>query len=99
MYYSLSGMFHQFTRYLLKNQIILGLFLVSLGWLIIYLREIMVSLFLAYIVMSAVLPVVDALRARHWQKILAVLVPYLLIIIAIFLLVIPLVPFVISQIQ
>lgn len=77
----------------------MALFLISLGWMVVNLREIIVSIFLAYIVMAAVLPIVDYLREKKFPKILAVLIPYLGIIIAIFLLVIPLVPFVITQIQ
>jgi predicted PurR-regulated permease PerM len=92
-------MLHQFFKYLIKNQVIFALFLISLGWIVFYLREIIVSIFLAYILMAAVLPIVDYLRSKKWPKVLAVLVPYLSIIILIFSLIIPLVPFVVTQIQ
>lgn len=49
--------------------------------------------------MAAVLPSVEFLKKKKFPKVLAVLIPYLGIVIAIFLLVIPLIPFVTEQIQ
>jgi predicted PurR-regulated permease PerM len=92
-------MLHQFFNYLVRNQVILALFLIALGWLIIILKEIIVSIFLAYILMAAVLPIVDYLESKKFPKIIAVLIPYFGILIAIFLLILPLVPFVAGQIQ
>jgi predicted PurR-regulated permease PerM len=77
----------------------LALFLIALGWLVIILKEIIVSIFLAYILMAAVLPIVKYLESKKFPKIIAVLIPYFGILIAIFLLVLPLVPFVAAQIQ
>jgi predicted PurR-regulated permease PerM len=92
-------MLHQFFNYLVRNQVILALFLIALGWLVIILKEIIVSIFLAYILMAAVLPIVKYLESKKFPKIIAVLIPYFGILIAIFLLVLPLVPFVAAQIQ
>ena len=92
-------MLHQFIKYLIRNQVIFALFLIVLVWFIVQTREIIVSIFLAYIIMAAVLPLVELLRRRGFPKIAAVLIPYFGIIIAIFLLVLPLVPFVVTQIQ
>jgi len=77
----------------------LALFLIALGWLIVQIRDILLALFLAYIIMAAVSPAVDFLRRKGLPKVLAVLIPYLGIIIAIFLLIIPLIPFIVSQIE
>lgn len=49
--------------------------------------------------MASVLPMVRYLQSKRFPKIFAVLIPYIGILIAIFLLILPLVPFVISQIQ
>lgn len=92
-------MLHSFLKYLLRNQIILALFLVFFGWFVVQIRDIIVSIFLSYIIMAAVLPAVEFLQKKKFPKVLAVLIPYLSIITAIFLVVIPLVPFVIEQIQ
>lgn len=92
-------MLHDFIKYLLKNQVLLALFLIVFGWFIFQIRDIIVSIFLSYIIMAAVLPAVDYLRGKKFPKVLAVLIPYLAILTAIFLLIIPLVPFFIAQIQ
>ncbi len=92
-------MLHSFIKYLLRNQLLLVLFLIFFGWFVVQIRDIIVSLFLSYIIMAAVLPVVEFLQRKKFPKVLAVLIPYLSIVIAIFLLIIPLVPFVAEQIQ
>jgi predicted PurR-regulated permease PerM len=92
-------MLHTFIKYLLRNQLFLVFFLVVLFWFIIHIRDIIVSIFLSYIIMAAVLPLVEFLQKKKFPKILAVLIPYLGIITAIFLLILPLVPFVTEQIH
>lgn len=92
-------MFRKFFSYLIRNQVVFALFIIAFGWIVIQLRDIIVSIFLSYIIMASVLPVVSYLRKKGFPKIVAVLIPYFGIITAIFLLILPLVPFVISQIQ
>lgn len=92
-------MFHRFISYLLKNQVLFALFLIATGWFVFQIREIIVSIFIAYILMAAMLPTVEYLRRKKIPKLLAVLITYFSIIIAIFLIVLPLVPFVVTQIQ
>lgn len=89
----------RFFSYLIKNQVLFALFLVAFFWFVIEIRDIIVSIFLSYIIMASVLPLVNYLRGKGFPKILAVLIPYFAIVTAIFLLILPLVPFVISQIQ
>ena len=92
-------MLHKFFAYLFKNQVILGIFVLILIWFIYQLRDILISIFLSYIIMSAILPIVYYLKKKGFPKILSVLIPYVGIIILIFLLILPLVPFVLQQIQ
>lgn len=92
-------MLHSFIKYLLRNQVVLALFLVFFGWFVVQIRDIIVSIFLSYIIMAAVLPAVEFLQKKKFPKVLAVLIPYLGIVTAIFLVIIPLVPFVVEQIQ
>jgi predicted PurR-regulated permease PerM len=49
--------------------------------------------------MASVLPLVNYLRNKHFPKIWAVLIPYSGILLAIFLLILPLIPFVTAQLQ
>lgn len=92
-------MVHRFFRYLLRNQVIFGLFLLAVGWVLIQVRDIMLLVFLSYIIMSSIMPIVDYLEKKKFPKTLAVAIPYFGMVLAILLVIVPLVPFVISQIQ
>ncbi len=92
-------MITKFYRYLLHNQVILSLFIIVAGWLLFQIRGIIVSIFVSYIIMAALLPGVVYLRKKKLPKILAVLIPYVGVFLFIFLLIIPLIPFVLSQIS
>lgn len=92
-------MLHRFIQYLLRNQIILALFLIAATWFVIEIKDILVSIFLSYIIMASVAPAVEILQKRGIPKVVAVLIPYLAITLSIFLLILPLVPFVVSQIS
>lgn len=92
-------MLEQFYKYLLKNQVIMALSIIVLGWFVLQIRDILVSLFLAYIIMAAMLPFVRFLREKGLPKILAILIPYLLLSIFIFVLILPLIPFFAEQIK
>ena len=92
-------MIAKFYRYLLHNQVILSLFIIAAGWLLFHIRGIIVSIFISYIIMAALLPGVHYLRRKRFPKILAVLIPYVGVFMVIFLLIIPLIPFTLSQIS
>jgi len=92
-------MLARFYDYLLKNQVIFALCLIVFGWFIFQIRDIIVSLFLSYIIMAAVLPIVTFLQKRKVPKLLAVLIPYFAIILLLVVLIVPLVPFVVAQLR
>jgi predicted PurR-regulated permease PerM len=92
-------MLQKFYDYLLKNQVIFALAIIFLGWFIFQIRDIILSIFLSYIIMAAVLPITSFLRKRRVPKLLAVLIPYFVIVLLLFLLIIPLVPFVLAQLK
>src|SRR5882724_9807700 len=94
-----KSMLQSFIKYLLKNQVIFALFLIVFFWFVIQIRAILISIFLSYIIMAALLPLVHYLRKNKFPKLFAVLIPYIGIVIAIFLIVVPLVPFMVSQVQ
>lgn len=89
---------HRFFHYLLKNQVLFALFIIASAWLLLQIRDIILLLFLSYIIMSSLLPYVRYLRKKHFPKALAVAIPYFSMVIGILLLIVPLVP-VFSQIQ
>jgi predicted PurR-regulated permease PerM len=92
-------MLHRFIKYLLRNQVILALFIIVLCWFVVQIKDILVTIFLSYIIMASVSPAVEFLQRKRFPKILAVLIPYSGIIIAIFLLILPLIPFIFTQIK
>jgi len=92
-------MLQRFYEYLLKNQVVFALCLIVFGWFIFQIRDIILTLFLSYIIMAAILPITTFLHKRKVPKLLAVLIPYFIIILLLVILIVPLVPFVISQLK
>lgn len=92
-------MIARFYRFLLRNQVVFALFLIVTGWFVFQIRGIIVSIFISYIIMAALLPAVRYLREKKVPRILAVLIPYVGVFLLIFLLIIPLIPFVLAQIS
>lgn len=92
-------MIQGFFRYLLKNQVIFALFLILLGWFIWQTKDILAGIFVAYILMAALLPAVRYLRRIGFPKTLSVIIPYAGILLFIFLIIFPLVPFFIDQVS
>lgn len=92
-------MIHHFFRYLSKNQVLFALFLIAAGWLLLQIRDIIMLVFLSYIIMASILPLVVYLQKKHFPKILAVTVPYFGMLLIITLIIVPLIPFLVSQIQ
>lgn len=92
-------MIHRFYSYLLKNQVIFALFLVAFTWLLLQTKGIIISIFIAYIINAALIPVVKFLRNVGVPHFLSVLIPYIGIAVIIFLIIFPLVPFLIDQVN
>jgi predicted PurR-regulated permease PerM len=92
-------MLHRFYVFLLKNQVILALFLIVSGWFILQIRGILMAIFVSYILMAALLPAVKFLEQKKFPKLLAAAIPFLGATILIFLIILPLVPFILGQIQ
>src|SRR5579863_4807288 len=92
-------MLQRFYEYLLKNQVIFGLCIIVFAWFVIQIREIILSLFLSYIIMAAILPIVTYLRKRRVPKILAVFIPYFIILLLFVILIFPLIPFILEQLK
>lgn len=92
-------MIQRFFGYLLRNQVLFALFIIAIGWILVQIRDILITAFLSYIIMSAIRPSVLYLQKKRFPRVLAVIIPFSGMLLAIFLLIIPLVPFVITQIQ
>jgi predicted PurR-regulated permease PerM len=92
-------MLEKFFSYLLKNQVVLTLFIIVAGWFIFETRGIWASFFLSYILMAALLPFVNILRKWRFPRVLSVLIPFFSVLVFVVLLIVPLVPFSITQTQ
>ena len=83
-------------KFLGQNQIITALLIIGIGWLVIEIREVLIALFVSYILMAAVSPYVDFLLRARFPKPLAVIVPYVIALAFVSLIVISLLPFLIA---
>lgn len=88
-----------FRKHVLENHIVIALFVVLLALIVHELRGVLVSLFLAYILMAAFSPLVDFLVHKGIRRGLSVVLVYFLFLITLVLIILPLIPFVIAQFQ
>lgn len=85
--------------YLIKNQFLVALLVIALAWFAIEIKEILVILFISFIIMSTLFVFVDFLKKKHVPHILAVLISYAVALSIVVMLIVPLVPFFVSQLQ
>lgn len=92
-------MLRAILSYLQKNQFIAGLVLIAVALLLYHLRETIMVLFISYIIVAALNPIVNFLRRRGLPKTIAVLITFFVTLCLFVLIIAPLVPFLVSQIQ
>lgn len=87
-------------NYLLQNQFLTTVIILALFWLAIELNEILIVIFISYIIMAALSPASDFLTKKRFPRILSVLIPYIATIAILVILIFPLIlPFFTSQIR
>lgn len=86
-------------KYILHNHFLAALCVLALGWFVVSMRYIFVALFISYIIMAALSPMVEFLKRRKLPKSLAVGVSYISALLFITVLIVPLIPFFSAQIQ
>jgi predicted PurR-regulated permease PerM len=86
-------------RYIFHNHILATVLLIGLAIFLYEIRAILLALFISYILMASLYPFVRFLRNQGVPKILAIFIPYAMVIAFIILLVVPILPFFISQVQ
>lgn len=92
-------MIKRIYSYLAKNQVVACLALIGIALMLYHLREILIVVFVAYIIVAALNPVVAFLRSRGIPKTIAVIITFFATLTLFILIIAPLVPFFISQIQ
>ncbi|HMS22547.1 MAG TPA: AI-2E family transporter [Candidatus Levybacteria bacterium] len=84
---------------IIKNQIVVALLLVVLGWFIIQIKEILILFFISYILMAALKPYVSYLTKFKIPRTVAIALLYVLTLGVVVLLIVPIIPFFSSQIS
>lgn len=90
---------YQFVARALQNQFIPIIFLLVLGWFLFEIRSILVTVFIAIVIMAALSPFVDALRGRRVPNVVAACITYFIALSLVFALLLPLIPFFASQVH
>lgn len=90
---------HRIYLFLMKRQVILALFLVTLAWFVFQTRAILMSIFISYIIMAALHPAVIYFKKRGLPHLLSVIIPYVATLIIAVVIVFPLIPFIVQQVQ
>ena len=90
---------HSLFNYIVNNQLIAALVILGVGWLLLEIKGILVIFFISYILMASLLPLIGFLRKKGIPRVFAVLISYLVTLTFLVLLIFPLVPFFVAQIQ
>lgn len=90
---------HSVISFLSQNQILTALLIVGIGWLIVEIKEVLIALFVSYILMATISPYVEILERARVPKPIAVIIPYLGALAIFFLIVLSLLPFFLIQLQ
>ncbi len=88
-----------FQKNILENHFLIALGVAVVGWLLWEIRGILISLFVAHIISTALTPAVEFLVAKKLNRTLSVILVFLTAVAVIALVIIPLIPFVLTQTQ
>lgn len=92
-------MIEMIQKHILENDVLIALFVVLLGWFLFQIKEVVILFFIAYIIMAAIRPLSLHLQKRGMPHVLSVTIPFLSIITLLLLLIVPIIPFFLSQLQ
>lgn len=87
------------TRLFFYNQFVAAILLLAVGWFIIEIRDILIALFISFIIMAALAPIVQYLRRYKVPNGVAVAIAYLVTLLCLVVLIFPLVGFFVTQVQ
>ncbi len=88
-----------FVTYLVKNQFVAGILFLAFAWLLFQVKEIIIALFASYIIMAALKPAVLWMQNKKIPRIAAIAVSYVFVLLFLVLLIFPLVPFFLEQVN
>ncbi len=87
------------AKYIFQNQILTALLVIAATWLVIEVRDVLIAFFVAYILMAAIEPYSNFLEKKRVPRAFAAAIPYFISVALIFVVILSLLPFLISQIQ
>lgn len=87
------------VKYVLNNHILTTVIIIAIAIFLYRVQGILLGLFMAYIIMASIHPFVRTLTSHKVPKLVAIVFIYALVIAFIVLLVIPVLPFFVSQVQ
>lgn len=90
---------HSLKSLFFKNQIIAALILVAVAWFIIQIKDILILFFISYILMAALKPYVVFLTEHKIHRAVSVAIVYIATLSIVILLIVPLIPFLSTQIS
>ena len=85
--------------YLLTNQILTAIIVLAVAWLVFEVREVLVALFVSFILTAAISPYADYLKRRNFPNSISVIIPFLAALAMLVLILVSLLPFFIAQVQ
>jgi len=86
-------------KYIINNHFLAVLVVIALLWIVIQLSEILILIFISFIIMAALAPFSNYLTRKRVPRILSVVIPYTITVAILILLIFPLIPFFVAQIQ
>lgn len=86
-------------NYILGNQVLVALGVIGLLWLLFQIKDVLVLIFISYIIMASLMPLVNFLVSQRIPRIIAVMIVFFTTLAVVILSIVPLIPFFASQIQ
>ena len=90
---------NSFLRYLWQNHFLAAIIFLFAVYFIFLVKDILILVFISFIIMATLSPAVKYLQKKKVPKIIASFISYLVVLIVLFSLILPIVPFFVSQIQ
>jgi predicted PurR-regulated permease PerM len=92
-------MINSFFKHIVHNQLVVGAFVIALAWFLLEIRAIIIAIFISYIIMAALSPLVDFLEQYKFPRVLAAAIAFVGTLLFLVLLIFPLFPFFVGQIH
>lgn len=92
-------MYQVLKKLYLHNQFVAGILVLGFGWLIFEIREVLVAIFISYIIMAALAPLVARIKLYKIPNGVAVAIAYVMTLVLLFILIFPLISLFIDQVQ